>query len=54
LILSIAPVPARAALTPLDPTDLEAFADAFFAVQMAERHIPGVVLIVVQEGLFVV
>ena len=50
LILSIAPASARAALAPLDPADLEAFADAFFAVQMAERHIPGAVLIVVQDG----
>jgi len=28
----------------LDPADPGAFADVFFAVQMAERHIPGAIL----------
>jgi CubicO group peptidase (beta-lactamase class C family) len=34
----------------VDPVELESFADAFFSAQMEKLHIPGVSLIVVQNG----
>ncbi len=34
----------------IDPGELEAFADSFFREQMNELHIPGLALVVVQDG----
>jgi CubicO group peptidase (beta-lactamase class C family) len=34
----------------IDPSELETFADEFFPEQMEEFHIPGLILIVVQDG----
>ncbi len=34
----------------IDPVDLQAFADAFFAEQMEELHIPGLTFVFVQGG----
>lgn len=35
---------------PVDPKELEAFLDNFFAEQMAELHVPGAVITVVKDG----
>lgn len=34
----------------VDPSQLESFADEFFPEQMEDLHIPGLILIVVQDG----
>ena len=50
LLLVAGPVPAGAQMVPLDPGELKAWADAFFAAQLAELHIPGAVLVFIQDG----
>jgi len=35
---------------PSSPEEMEAFLDAFFEAKMAELHIPGAAIIVVQDG----
>jgi CubicO group peptidase (beta-lactamase class C family) len=35
---------------PSDPEEMEAFLDAFFEAKMAELHIPGAAIVVVQDG----
>ena len=37
-------------LAPIDPDELEQFLDTFFAEQMTELHIPGVVVVLIQDG----
>ncbi len=36
--------------TPIDPLDLDAFLDDLLAAEMAEKHVPGVMVSVVQDG----
>ncbi len=49
-ILSMAPSSALAQRATLDRRELETFLDAFFAQQLAELHIPGAAVAVVQDG----
>ena len=35
---------------PSDPEEMEAFLDSFFEAKMAELHIPGAAIVVVQDG----
>ncbi|MGD2166291.1 MAG: serine hydrolase domain-containing protein, partial [Anaerolineae bacterium] len=41
---------AAAASGPSDPEEMEAFLDDFFEAKMAELHIPGAAIVVVQGG----
>jgi CubicO group peptidase (beta-lactamase class C family) len=45
------PVPERTVASgPGDPAEMEAFLDDFFETKMAELHIPGAAIVVVQDG----
>lgn len=44
------PVAAQASTGPTDPQELEAFMDGVLASEMAANHVPGAVVVVVQDG----
>jgi len=51
VLAGMTPVSARAAGEgPSDPAELEAFMDGVMAAEMAEKHVPGAVVVVVKDG----